>query len=215
LEALYGCPVYDQYGANEIGGGASECAAKNGLHVMEDMIYLEVIDSETGQVLPNGETGNLVATVFFRNIPPVIRYNLRDLGRIISTERCSCGGCFKRMDHFLGRSDDMIKIRGVNLYPMACLSAVKSDDRTTGEWICVATRQEAEGVIRDELVVRVEVKKSTGGMEGLAEHLSQRLHNDLGIKVLVDLVEEGSLAPLTGVGREGKAKRLLDLRRKA
>lgn len=215
LEALYGCPVYDQYGANEIGGGASECVAKNGLHVMEDMIYLEVVDTETGQVLPEGETGNLVATVFFRNIPPVVRYNLRDLGRIISTERCACGGCFKRMDHFLGRSDDMIKLRGVNVYPMACLSAIKSDGRTTGEWICVATRHEAEGAIRDQLVVRVEVRNSSGGIEGLAEQLNHRLHNDLGIKVLVELVEEGSLAPLTGVGREGKAKRLLDLRRKA
>ncbi len=175
----------------------------------------EVVDTETGRVLPEGETGNLVATVFFRNIPPVIRYNLRDLGRIISTERCACGGCFKRMDHFLGRSDDMIKLRGVNVYPMACLSAIKSDGRTTGEWICVATRHEAEGAIRDQLVVRVEVRNSSGGIEGLAEQLNHRLHNDLGIKVLVELVEEGSLAPLTGVGREGKAKRLLDLRRKA
>ena len=214
LEGLYGCPVYDQYGANELGGGASECMAKSGLHVMEDMVYLEVVDTETGQAVPDGQTGNLVATVFFRHIPPVIRYNLRDLSRIVSTERCVCGGCFKRMDHFLGRSDDMIKIRGVNIYPMACLSAVKADARTTGEWICVATRHQTEGVIRDELVIRVEVKNSAGGTEGLADQLGHRLQSDLGIKVMVDLVEEGSLAPVTGVGREGKAKRLLDLRQK-
>jgi phenylacetate-CoA ligase len=214
LETLYGCPVYDQYGANEIGGGASECTAKSGLHVMEDMMYLEIVDTETGQPVADGEVGNIVATVFFRNMPPVIRYNLRDLNRVVSTARCACGGCFKRMDHFLGRSDDMVKIRGVNIYPMACLSAVKSDPRTTGEWICVTQRSAADGVIRDDFTVRVEVRSSARGVEGLEEHLGQRLKNDLGIKVRVELVAEGSLAPLTGVGREGKAKRLLDLRDK-
>jgi phenylacetate-CoA ligase len=108
----------------------------------------------------------------------------------------------------------MVKIRGVNIYPMACLSAVKSDPRTTGEWICVAERSAADGVIRDDFTVRVEVKSSAGDVEGLEERLGQRLKNDLGIKVRVELVAEGWLAPLTGVGREGKAKRLLDLRDK-
>ena len=138
LEEQWGCPVYDNYGTNELGAGAFECQHRNGLHVMEDAIYLEILDTETNEPVHPGKVGNLVATVFPRHVMPSIRYNLRDLGRLVSTERCDCGSYFQRMDHFLGRSDNMVKLRGVNLYPMACLPAVRSDPRTTGEWLCEA-----------------------------------------------------------------------------
>ena len=104
----------------------------------------------------------MVITILHRHLPPVIRYNVRDLARIIGNEPCRCGGCFRRMDKFLGRSDDMVKLRGVNIYPMACLPAIKSDPRTTGEWICVVDRHQRDGVLRDEMIVRVEMLQRRG-----------------------------------------------------
>ena len=124
-------------------------------HIMEDMLYFEVVDIETGEPVAPGERGNMVVTVFFRNVPPIIRYNLRDLGRLLPdslVKACGCGSHFRRMDHFLGRSDAMVKLRGVNVYPMACLPAIKSDERTTGEWVCVVTRSEGSGAARDEML---------------------------------------------------------------
>jgi len=179
---------------------------------MEDCIYLEIEDVEIGRPVPDGGTGNMVITILHRDLPPVIRYNVRDLTRIVSNEPCQCGGRFRRMDKFLGRSDDMVKLRGVNVYPMACLRAIKSDSRTTGEWICVVDRFERDGVIRDEMTVRIEVQRSVTNIEGLKEHLEKRLQDDLGVKVAVELVGEGSLADVANLGREGKAKRLLDRR---
>lgn len=215
LEAMFGCPVYDNYGTNEISHAAFEGPDKDGLYLMEDAIYLEVVDTETGKPVDPGQPGNLVATSLFRNIPPIIRFNLRDLGRILSNRTPSAlGSSFRRMDHFLGRSDDMVKIRGNNIYPMGCLSAVRSDKRTTGEWLCIAERTVTDGVIRDSLTVEVEVRADAGGVEGLKEHLEERLKADLGLKVGVALVEEGGLAEKANLGREGKPRRLIDRRHK-
>lgn len=214
LEELWGCPVYDLYGTNEMGTAGFECREQNGVHIMEDCIYVEIEDVETGKPVADGQPGNMVVTILHRGLPPVIRYNVRDIARIVSTEQCNCGGCMRRMDKFLGRSDDMVKLRGVNIYPMACLSAIKSDSRTTGEWLCVVERHERDGVIRDEMTVRVEVSRDAGAVVGLKEILEKRLQGDLGVKVAVDLVRDGALAEAANLGREGKPKRLLDLRNK-
>ena len=213
LEDLLGCTVYDYYGTNEIGGAAAECRHKDGLHFMEDLLYFEVLDTETGKPVPKGEIGNLVVTSLYRAIPPIIRFNLRDLGRILHDSRCDCGSAFRRMDHFLGRSDEMIRLRGVNFVPQSCLSAIKSDKRTSGEWLCVLDRIEKDGVLREEMTVRVEVKSQAGALDGLADHLRDRLKTDLGLKVDVELVPEGSLAEFSkGSTGEGKARRILDHR---
>ena len=213
LEELLGCPVYDNYGTNELGEAAFECPQKAGLHFMEDCMYFEVLDTETGEPVAPGDSGNLVVTVFHRRVPPIIRFNLRDLGRILHTDTCGCGSNFRRMDHFLGRSDDMVKVRGVNLNPMNCLNAIKSDDRTTGEWFCVVDQTERDGVLREEMTVRIEVKSDVGALDGLEDGLAARLKADLGLTVGVDLVAAGSLDEVANVGgREGKAKRLVDNR---
>jgi phenylacetate-CoA ligase len=214
LEELWGCPVYDNYGTNEMGQAAFECTHKAGMHIMEDTVYFEIVDVDTNEPVPEGQTGNLVVTVLHRHIPPLIRFNVRDLERIVTSATCECGSNFRRMDKLLGRSDDMVKLRGVNIYPMACLTAVKSDPRTTGEWICVVDRIEQDGVLREEMTVRIEFLRSATSLEGLKEHLAKRLQGDLGVKVGVELVEEGSLADVANLGREGKPKRLLDRRHK-
>ncbi len=212
LQELWGCPVYDLYGTNELGTAGFECREQKGLHLAEDCIHVDFEDVETGAAVADGETGNMVVTILHRSLPPVIRYNLRDLGRIVSAERCGCGSLYRRMDKFLGRSDDMVKIRGVNIYPMACLRAIKSDQRTTGEWVCIAERSEKEGVIRDDLTVKIEVLRSAASRDGLKEHLESRLKDDLGIRVPVVLVDEGALTEEANLGREGKPRRLIDKR---
>ena len=215
LEEQWGCPVYDNYGAHEIALAGFECQKKDGLHLMEDCVYFEFIGDD-GKPMKSGEDGELVLTVLYRKIPPMIRYKIRDRGRIISEKTCACGGTFRRMDHFLGRSDDMVKLRGTNIYPMACLPAIKSDPRTTGEWVCVVDRLERDGVFREEMTVRVETRQDATNLAGLREHLEKRLLNDLGAKVTVELVGTGTLAEFTNVNRVGdvKAKRLLDRRYK-
>ena len=211
LEGLWGCPVYDSYGTNEIGAASFECPHRGGLHLAEDLMYFEVLDVETNQPLPQGEVGNLAITVFHRHVQPVIRFNLRDLGRILPTQSCGCGSSFRRMDHMLGRSDSMVKIRGVNVYPMACLRGVRSDPRTTGEWLCETHVTSVGGVPREELRVHVEVRKDVHDRRGLKEKLEGRLKIDLGISVDVHLTEEGALGTDAHLG-EGKVKRLLERR---
>ncbi|HUB95019.1 MAG TPA: hypothetical protein VL993_03830 [Stellaceae bacterium] len=211
LERLWGCTVYDNYGTNEIGLGAGECALRDGLHFSEDLLYFEVLDLETGKPVPDGTIGNLVVTAFYRTVQPVIRFNLRDLGRVLSTAQCGCGSSFRRMDHFLGRSDSMIRMRGVNIYPMACLPAIRSDPRTTGEWVCEAYLDNTAGIPREVLAIHVEVRKEAGSIEGLRPHLEARLKSDLGLAVEVRLVDEGSLATSGTLG-EGKVSRLIERR---
>ena len=211
LERLWGCPVFDNYGTNEIGLGAGECQEKNGLHFSEDLLFFEVLDVETGARVPDGAIGNLVVTAFYRSVQPVIRFNLRDLGRIVATNPCGCGSAFRRMDHFLGRSDSMIRLRGVNIYPMACLPAIRSDPRTTGEWLCEAYLRSEDGVPREELTIHVEVRRDSGALDGLQPHLETRLKNDLGLSVEIRLVAEGSLATAGTLG-EGKVSRILERR---
>lgn len=213
LESTWGCPVYDHYGLHEFGLGGFECKHQNGLHLMEDATIFEVVDVDTGEPVGPGVTGNLVVTILYRRVLPIIRMNVRDLVRIEHTDRCECGSCFRRMSKLLGRSDNMIKLRGVNVYPMACLPAVKSDPRTTGEWFCIADRRVADGAMRDEMTVQVEVRRDAASRDGLKEHLERWLHTDLGVRVAVELVDEGSLVEAANLGREGKPRRLLDRRK--
>jgi phenylacetate-CoA ligase len=208
LEEAWGCDVYDNYGTHEIGVASFECPAQEGLHFNEDTIFVEVADVDTGQPLPHGEVGNLVATALHRRYPPLIRYNLMDLIRLLPEGACACGSELRRMGHFLGRSDDMVKLRGTNLYPMACLNAVQGDSRATGQWLCVVERRGE----RDEMTVKVEIVDGVSDLDAFRADMEKELHADLGVRVDVEPVPPGSLAELTNFGREGKVRRLLDRR---
>jgi phenylacetate-CoA ligase len=113
------------------------------------------------------------------------------------------------MDHFLGLSDDMVKIRATNIYPMACLDAVTADPRSTGEWICIVDRV-GEGAedVREEMTVKVEYKDENIDLEDFKKKIEENLKSDLGKCVTVDPVAKGSLAPLTGYGGDKKVRRL-------
>jgi phenylacetate-CoA ligase len=213
VEDLWGCDAYDNYGVHDAGSLAFEGEEKDGLYLIEDSCFIEFLDVDTNRPVDSGTAGNICVTSLHRTVMPLIRYNLRDLGRVkYESGTSALGSNYRRMDKFLGRSDQMVKIRGVNIYPMACLAAVRSDDRSTGEWICIATRHSSQGVLRDEMTVRIEIRNDGRSRDGLLEHYERRLQTDLGIKINVELVDEGNL-PETNVGKEGKPQRLIDKRK--
>lgn len=213
LEEAWGVPIYDNYGTHEIGLVGFECRCKNGMHVNEDTVFIEFADVDTGAAMPLGSRANIVATSLHRNVPLIIRYNLRDLMIGYKRERCACGLRTMKLSPFLGRSDEMVKLRGTNVYPLACQGAVTADPRTTGEFICVA-HFVGEGVTRrEDITVRIERRSAEVDAEALARDMAQVLHKDLGVRVGVEITEPGSLAQYTGLGTNNKAKRLLDLRK--
>lgn len=212
IEDLWGCPVYDLYGTHEMGIGSFETQAKDGMHFMEDCNYFEIVDVDTDKPVPDGTVGNMVCTILHRRIPPIIRFNLRDLTKVIGTGRSESGSYFRRMQKMLGRSDTMVRIRGVSIWPQSLLPAIKSDPRTTGEWLCIADRTNENGVVRDEMSVQVEVRDDAKSHEGLKEHIENRLRSDLGLRITVELVPDGALIEYSNRGREGKPRRIVDRR---
>ncbi len=212
LEEAWGVPVYDNYGTHEIGLVAFECQAQDRKHVNEDTVLIELADVETGAPLPMGARGNLVVTSLHRSLPPFIRYNLRDCLVAYEREECACGLCTRKLSTFLGRSDEMVKLRGTNVYPLACQNAVTKDTRTTGEFLCVVRHVGAGLGRRETMVVRVERRSSDIDAAALAGDLVAALHKDLGVRVDVEIVERDTLAEHTRLGRDNKVRRLLDLR---
>ncbi|MEW6171945.1 MAG: phenylacetate--CoA ligase [Bacillota bacterium] len=199
----------DIYGMSElIGPGvASECLAKDGLHICEDHFIPEIIDPETGKSLPPGRYGELVFTSITKEGFPVIRYRTRDISMLMD-EPCSCGRTHVRMARITGRSDDMLIIRGVNVFPTQIESVLLSISQTEPHYLLVVDREKA----LDTLEVWIEVSEELfrDEVKGL-EDLERRIHNEiesvLGISVKIKLVE-----PKTIPRSEGKAKRVVDKR---
>jgi phenylacetate-CoA ligase len=215
LEEAWGAPVYDNWGTHEIGLVAFECHEKNGKHVQDDTVYLQSVDVDSGEPVPAGGKGSMVVTSLHRSVPPIIRYDLRDVMVLSEHGACACGLCTRKVGTFLGRADEMVKLRGTNVFPMACQTAVQKDPRTTGDFICVAFFV-GEGLSRrEEMTVRVERRSAEIDADALGADLKRALHRDLGVRVDVEIVEAGSLAVHTRMGGEGKPRRLLDLRKQS
>jgi phenylacetate-CoA ligase len=211
IEELWGCPAYDGYGTHEAGGIGFEGPDKDGIYLQEDAGVFQFVDPDTLVATGAGEPGNIVHTHLHRRVPLLIRYDLRDFAQPKPQTKSALGSNMLRLDRFLGRSDQMVKLRGTNVWPMACLSAVRSDDRTTGEWVCIVRRWRRNGVLRDEMTVKVECRNDGRPRDGLSEILERRLLNDLAVSVEVLLVDEGNL-PEANIGKEGKPRRLVDER---
>jgi phenylacetate-CoA ligase len=213
LEEAWGAPVYDNWGTHEIGLVSWECPVKEGKHISEDTVYLQAVDVDAGTPVPIGSKGSMVVTSLHRSVPPIIRYDLRDVLELSAWSVCACGLCTRKVGTFLGRADEMVKLRGTNVFPMACQNAVVADRRSTGEFICVAYYV-GEGLSRrEEMTVQVERTNSEIDAKVMAEDLRRALHKDLSVRVDVEIVDAGSLSQLTRTGREGKARRLLDKRK--
>ncbi len=197
-----GIKATDNYGLSEVMGPgvAGECQECNGLHINEDHFLAEVLDPETLEPVRPGEIGELVITTLTKEAFPVIRYRTRDLTRLL-TEPCPCGRTFRRMSRVLGRTDDMLIIKGVNVFPTQIESILFSIEGTEPHYRLVVERENHE----DKVTVMVEVVEAIFFDEmkkqrALVDHIKKRLATDLGIKVDVKLVEEKTLERFTGKG---------------
>jgi len=211
IEARYGMKAYDIYGLTEIigPGVAFECEAQNGLHVNEDFFYPEIINPETGKSLSAGEKGELVFTTLTREGTPMLRYRTRDITYLME-EPCTCGRTTRRIHRLFGRTDDMLIIRGVNVFPSQIEQALIEIKGTEPQYLIIVNRGESH---LDEVELQVEVKKDafsdeTKGLESLRSRIEQVMKSKLQISVKVKLVE-----PKTIERSIGKAKRVVDNRK--
>jgi phenylacetate-CoA ligase len=200
----------DIYGLSEVigPGVASECQVQAGLHINEDHFYPEIIDPETLQVLPEGNTGELVFTTITKEGLPLIRYRTRDLTRLTS-EKCKCGRTMVRMEKCLGRSDDMLIIRGVNLFPSQVESVLLEMSEIKPHYLLIVDRVNN----LDTLELKVEVDEAffqdkISQLETLRQKLQNNLESSLGLGIKVTLVE-----PKIIERSEGKSKRVIDQRK--
>ena len=209
IEELSSIKAFDIYGLSEIiGPGVGiECHCHDGLHIFEDHFYPEIIDPETGQIRPDGEEGELVLTTLSKRAMPMIRYRTRDITAIIPGP-CACGRILRRIRRIGRRSDDMLIIRGVNVFPSQVETALLEVEGTLPHYQIILTREHG----LDQMEVQVEVtpqmfSDKIGALEALNEKLVDALDHVLGIRVKVTLVEPQSMQR-----SEGKAKRVFDRR---
>lgn len=214
VEDAWGCPCYDFFGANEYGMISAECQERQGLHIWEDAVIAETVDVDSGEPVGPGEKGNLVITALYKDGAPVIRYNTKDLTRLFDAQPCACGSWFRRMDHILGRSDTMVRLRGTNVWPEACGEVVRMDRRVTGEYYCIVERAGQPPHDRDEMTIIVEYKDNVSDQAALKKDLEEALRAHLDVSIKVELAQPSSLARLTGYGTEPKIKRFEDRRSK-
>ena len=208
LQSLWGADVFDTYGCNECGTMAAECQHQTGMHVFEDAFVLEVNDPETFLPKAPGEKGVVFITTLFKHAAPMIRYNMNDVTSLAAGD-CPCGSSHPRITAIYGRSDNMVKLRGVNVFPEAIGAIVSHDTRTTGEYVCLLDSDE-QG--REELTVQVEMLRSDDSKQQIEANLMGRLKEALGVKIVVQAVERGGLDQFTGLTQTSKIKRLIDRR---
>tara|TARA_R110002167_G_scaffold14118_9_gene57805 strand:+ start:262 stop:1662 length:1401 start_codon:yes stop_codon:yes gene_type:complete len=211
LSALWGgATIYDWYGVGDTGIIAAEGPGRDGLHIWEDAHVVEILDPETGAPQPDGEPGNICVSVLFKTtVYPVIRFNTNDVSCLLPPDPASGIG-FRRMPGFLGRSDNMVKLRGINVYPTAIGALLGELDGLTGEYVCRVSRQGAREVMT--VVVEVEIGAMGSADSGLRDAVSAHLRLRLGVEVDVALVGPGETAPLTEIERRQKPIRLIDER---
>jgi len=209
IESLAGIQAFDIYGLSEVigPGVAVECPHQDGLHIFEDHFYPEIVDPESGRVLAEGEEGELVLTTLSKQAMPMIRYRTRDITALMP-ECCPCGRSLRRMRRISRRSDDMLIVRGVNVFPSQVEAALLAVEGTLPHYQIILTCDHG----LDQMEVQVEVtpemfSDQIGVLERLNQRISDALEHVLGIRAAVTLVE-----PLTIQRSEGKARRVIDRR---
>jgi phenylacetate-CoA ligase len=210
IEKLLGIKAFDIYGLSEvIGPGVSmECEHQCGSHVFEDHFIPEIIDPKTLEVLPYGELGELVFTCVSKEAMPLLRYRTRDLTRL-HVDKCGCGRTLVRMEKCLGRSDDMLIIRGVNVFPSQVEAVLLEMSETSPHYQLIVTRENN----LDQLEIKVEIDEQFWSdevkvLEALKKRIDHNISSMLGISATIRLVEPSSIER-----SEGKAKRVIDNRK--
>ena len=209
LEKRWGIVATENYGMSElIGPGVSgECTEKTGMHINEDYFYCEIVNPETGEPVPDGEWGELVVTPLAKQALPLLRYRTHDITRLIR-EKCPCGRTTTRMQKIAGRSDDMLIIRGVNVFPSQIESVLIGMKEIAPHYEIVVTRK---GYL-DQIEVKVELHDaSLLDSYGELENLQKKIHDKLKVILQID-AKVTLVSPNTLKRFEGKAKRVTDLR---
>jgi len=209
IENMSGVEAFDIYGLSEIigPGVGCECRRHQGLHIFEDHFYPEIVDPATGEPLPEGTEGELVLTTLSKQAMPMIRYRTRDITMILPG-RCACGRTLRRIGRIGRRSDDMLIIRGVNVFPSQVESALLEIEGTLPNYQILLTSE--QGLDQMEVQIEVTAQMSNdkiGALQELHQRIQGALDHVLGIRVRVALVEPHSLER-----SEGKAKRVIDRR---
>lgn len=209
IEQLLGVKAYNCFGMSEMNGPgvAFECTEQNGLHIWEDYYLVEIINPETLKPVPDGEVGELVLTTLNREAMPLLRYRTRDLTRILPG-KCPCGRTHTRLDRFKGRSDDMIILKGVNIFPIQ-IENILMNFKELGSNYLITLETISNS---DEMLVEVELSDlftdDYAELQRLTKEISRQLKDELLITPKIKLVAKGSL-PIA----EGKAVRVKDLRK--
>jgi phenylacetate-CoA ligase len=201
--AWHGAKAFDWYGVGDTGSIAGEGPERDGLYVWEDAQFLELLDVDSGAPVGQGETGDMVVTCLYKDdVAPCIRFNTHDI-----THELEGRGeiAFKRIAGFKGRSDNMVKLRGINLFPHAIAALIENRSDLTGEYVCTVSRDGATQ--RDDMTVLIESRGGTDKAE-----VAELLRRGLGVEVLVDLCAPGGTAALTQIDVRQKPIRLIDQR---
>ena len=209
IEEMMGVKAYNSFGMSEMCGPgvAFECQEQNGLHIWEDYYIVEIIDPDTLQPVPEGEVGELVLTTINREAMPLLRYRTRDLTRILPGE-CPCGRHHKRLDRMKGRSDDMIILKGVNIFPIQIETILMQFKELSSNYLITLETKDTN----DEMTVEVELEQlftdDYARLHSLTKEITRLLKDEILVTPHVRLVPKGTLPQ-----SEGKAVRVKDLRK--
>jgi phenylacetate-CoA ligase len=209
IEEMMGVKAYNSFGMSEMCGPgvAFECQEQNGLHIWEDYYIVEIIDPDTLQPVPEGEVGELVLTTINREGMPLLRYRTRDLTRVLPGE-CPCGRHHKRLDRMKGRSDDMIILKGVNIFPIQIETILMQFKELTTNYLITLETKDSN----DEMIIEVELEKlftdDYARLQVLTKNITRLLKDEILVTPHVKLVPKGTLPQ-----SEGKAVRVKDLRK--
>lgn len=208
IEQMLGVKAYNSFGMSEMCGPgvAFECKEQNGLHIWEDYYIVEIVDPQTLEPVPEGEVGELVLTTINREAMPLLRYRTRDLTRILPST-CPCGRQHIRLDRMKGRSDDMMILKGVNIFPIQVETVLLQFEELGNDYLITLTNEEAN----DLMTVEVELKEFCDDyprLQALTKEITRQLKDEILITPVVRLVPKGSLPQ-----QDGKAVRVRDLRK--
>jgi phenylacetate-CoA ligase len=207
IEERWGVEAFDNFGSVETGAPTFECAEKRGYHINEDGYIFEVLNPDTFEPLPAGREGVVAATSLFKQAAPVVRYNMEDISAMID-EPCPCGRTFRRLGKIRGRRSEMLKVRGVPLYPTAVEEVLERFPELAREYLMILNRVGAQ----DSAVVQVECRAGAERDSGLKERVERALKVVTGLSIEAQLLAGGELARSLKVEDRVKAKRILDRR---
>ena len=210
LSNMFGLESLRTYGFHEVGNVAVECEAHDGLHIFEDAFIVQIVHPETGVPMPDGELGSVCLTEVCKTGSPQFRYNIMDLTYLYPPGQCSCGSWLRKIGPFAGRGDNMVKLRGVNVWPEAVGEIACSVEGTVPDYFVRAVRESN----RDELLVAVVSNRGPEEFEVIRSEVERRLQQRLGVRIAATVVSQGAIDEDTELHTSPKPKRFRDERPK-